>query len=306
MLRRVFNLSIFLILTIAGWYLNLRFQNPDLEKILYTLAAITAAYFVFEVLLEGLIANRIEDNKSRYTFRKTTDLLFFVITGIVALQIWLINPQALLVAYGLVAAGVAIALQDVFKNFAGAIAILMTGIYTVGDRIEVNGKTGDVIDIGLFYTTLLELREWVDGDQTTGRITMLPNGYVLFNTINNYTKDNQFIWDEISIPITHDSNWRKAEKELKALAKKKTAEITKIAEKEVRRLQQRYYLSARTMSPVVFVTPTDNWIMLRIRYVTEAHTSRAMRNNLHRSILSTLRKHSDIRIASETLTVTNI
>lgn len=305
MFRRLFNLSILIGLTAAGWYFNFRYQSADLEKILYTLAAITASYFVFEFLLEGLIANRIEDDKSRYTFRKTTDVLFFLVSGIVALRIWLINPQALLVAYGLVAAGVAIALQDVFKNFAGVIAILMTGIYRVGDRIEVNGKKGDVIDIGLFYTTILELKEWVDGDQTTGRITMLPNGYMLFNAINNYTKDHQFIWDELSIPITYDSDWKKAEKELKALVKKKTADITKTAEKQVRRLQQKYYVSARNMSPLVFVTPTDNWIMLHIRYVTDVRDRRTMQNALYRLILTNLEKHSDIQIASETITVTN-
>lgn len=158
------------------------------------------------MLLEGLVSKQIKDSKSRYSFRKTTQLLFFLVSFIIVLRVWIPNPQALLVAYGLIAAGVAVALQDVFKNFAGALSILLSGIYRVGDRVEINGKYGDVIDIGPFYTTLIELREWVDGDQTTGRILFLPNGQVLSYTVHNYTKEHNFIWDEIALPITYDSD----------------------------------------------------------------------------------------------------
>ncbi len=303
MLRRLINLLILAALTFSAWYINLTYQDVDLDKLFYTLVAITVSYFVFKFFLEEIVSNRMKDSKSRYTFRKTTYILFIVVSGIVTLRIWIINPQALLVAYGLIAAGVAISLQDVFKNFAGALAILMTGIFRVGDRIEVNGKYGDVIDIGLFYTSLLELGEWVDGDQATGRIALLPNGHVLFNSIQNYTKDHQFIWDEISIPITYDSDWKKAGKDITDLVKKKTADITKQAEQEVKRLQQKYFLSKRNMDPVVFVTPTDNWIMLKIRYVSDVRERRLTKNNLSKLILAMLQKSPDIHIASQTLVI---
>lgn len=91
----------------------------------------------------------------------------------VVVRIWVEYTQTLLVSYGLIAAGITIALQDFFKNFVGGIMIFTTGTYRVGDRVEINSKFGDVIDIGIFYTTLLELKEWVEAEQPTGRISMV-------------------------------------------------------------------------------------------------------------------------------------
>ena len=210
MLRKIVVLLIIAGLSTLAWFLNLKYGNVELDKLVYTLLALSVSYFVFRFLLEELAARRIHDAKARYSFRKAVSLLFLVVSFVVILRIWIINPQALLVAYGLVAAGVAIALQDIFKNFAGGIVIFLTGTYQIGNRISINGKFGDVIDIGLFYTTLLEIREWVDGDQATGRITTIPNGHVLSYHVDNYTKDHPYIWDEITIPLTYDSDWKAA------------------------------------------------------------------------------------------------
>jgi small-conductance mechanosensitive channel len=304
--RRYFTFLVLVALSGLVWYLNYRLPKLDLAKVFYSFLTVAAAYLLFKLVLEGLISRRIKDSKTRYSFRKTSQILFIVVSFIVILRIWVPNPQALLVAYGLVAAGVAIALQDVFKNFAGALAILLSGIYRVGDRIEINSKLGDVIDIGMFYTTLIELREWVDGDQTTGRIVSLPNGQVLNFPVHNYTKDHNFLWDEVALPITHDSNWKKAAEIIQSAVEEQTGDITRRAEQEISHLEQKYYLSKRNIEPAVFVTPTDNWIMLRIRYVVDVRERRLMRNELFRLILERIQQTPHITIASETLTVTNV
>ncbi|PIR74800.1 MAG: mechanosensitive ion channel protein MscS [Candidatus Magasanikbacteria bacterium CG10_big_fil_rev_8_21_14_0_10_47_10] len=292
--------------TIAGltWFTNLRYENIDLAKLSYSFTAITASYFFFKLLMEEAIAKRIKQQKTRYTFRKTTQLLFLVVAFIIILRIWIINPQALLVAYGLFAAGVAISLQDVFKNFAGAMTIFISGLYQVGDRIEINSKYGDVIDIGLFYTTLLELREWVDGDQATGRITLVPNGHVLALAVHNYTKDHRFIWDEMSLPITYSSNWKKAIELVETIVKKETAAASLRAEKEISQLAEKYFLSKRNIEPKIYITPTDNWITLRVRYVVETRDRRVVQNDLLKLILDIIQQTPDIAIASQTLTIT--
>lgn len=303
--------KIIIFLSLAGaaaitWIANLQYENIDLDKLFYSLAVIAISYFFLKLLLEEVIARSIENKKSRYTLRKTTQLLFIFVAFVVILRIWVVNPQALLVAYGLIAAGVAISLQDVFKNFAGALVILTTSIYRVGDRIEINSKYGDVIDIGLFYTTLLELREWVDGDQATGRISLLPNGQVLAFTVNNYTKDHLFIWDELSIPVTHSSNWKTAVEIMERVIKKETLGITKRATREISQLEEKYYLTKRNMEPKVYITPTDNWIMLRVRYVVDTRDRRIIQSDLYRLILELIQKEEGIEIASETLTVQKV
>lgn len=241
MFKKFINIVILAGLAGFTWFINIYYQTLDLTKITYSLIGIAVSYGIFKLMLEEGVAKQIKESKTRYSFRKTTSILFIAISFIIVLRIWIINPQALLVAYGLFAAGVAISLQDVFKNFAGGLAIFITSVYRVGDRIEVNSKRGDVIDIGLFYTTLLEIGEWVGGDQATGRIIMLPNGSVLSAPINNYSKDHHFIWDELSIPITYDSNWKKAVKDIEKIVKKETLEAAEVAERGIYELTEKYF-----------------------------------------------------------------
>jgi small-conductance mechanosensitive channel len=227
MIKKIFTFSALLAVTGLCWLLKTKYPLNNVDKLFYSLVAISISYFFLKVLLEGIVGRRIKEPKARYSLRKSAQLLFIFASSIIVLRVWIPNPQALLVAYGLVAAGVAIALQDVFKNFAGALSILLNSVYRVGDRIEINGKIGDVIDIGPFYTSLIELREWVDGDQTTGRIILLPNRQVLSFPIHNYTKDHNFLWDEIALPITYESDWRKAIELIEGIVKKHTAQQTK-------------------------------------------------------------------------------
>lgn len=309
MLNRFLIFVILLVIAGLAWVVNLKYPDVDainLVKVSYSFTAIAVSYLFLKLLLAEFVSNRIKDQKTRYTFRKTTQTLFLLISFIIVLRVWVVDPQALLVAYGLVAAGVAIALQDVFKNFAGAFTILTSDIYSVGDRIEVNSKYGDVMDIGLFYTTLLEIREWVDGDQATGRITMLPNGQILSSAVNNYTKDHQFMWDELSVPITYESDWKKAIAVIEGIIQKETASVTKKAEKEISHLSQKYYLSKRNIEPKIYVTPTDNWIMLRARYVVDPRNRRIVQSKLFTLALEALQNTPEVAIASQTLTITNV
>jgi small-conductance mechanosensitive channel len=305
MIRKCITFSILVGTAIATWFLNVQFTNVHLDKLSYTFVALSTSYLVFKIILEGAVSKKIRESKARYSFRKTMQLLFLSSALVIIVRIWIVNPQALLVAYGLVAAGVAIALQDVFKNFAGALAIFVTGIYRIGDRIEINKIFGDVIDIGLFYTSLIELRQWVDGDQSTGRITSIPNGQVLSFTLHNYTKDHSFIWDEIALPITYSSDWQKAMDLLQTIVLEETEEATKRAKREISHLEEKYYLSNRNIEPTIFLTPTDNWIMLHIRYVVMVRERRLVRNELSKRILRALQKEEDISIASQTLSITN-
>jgi len=303
MIKKLINLIIFSGVAVIAWFLNLNYQNADLTKILHSFTAISVIYFVLKVFLEGAVSKKIPDSRARYSFRKTTQVLFVLIASIVVLRIWVPNPQALLVAYGLFAAGVAISLQDIFKNFAGAITIFVSNVYKVGDRVEIDSRHGDVIDIGLFYTTILEIGEWVSGDQATGRIMMVPNGQVLFNPIKNYTKDHNFVWDEISLPVTYESDWEKAIILIEEVIKNETDPATKSAEKQISKLQERYFLSKRNIEPKVFVTPTDNWIMLRARYVVEVRDRRSVSSDLSKIILKTISQSEGITIASQTLSM---
>jgi small-conductance mechanosensitive channel len=222
----------------------------------------------------------------------------------IILHVWFPDTQSLVVAVGVISAGIVIALQDVFRNFAGGILILTGNLYYVGDRIEIGGETGDVMDIGIMNTTMMELRRWISSDQATGRITSIPNGKVITTQVHNYTKDHSFLWDEIMIPITYSSNWKKAKEVMLDIVTRETADIIKEAEAEIDKLGETYYLPRRMVEPAVYLTPTDNWISFHIRYVIRVKERRASRTRISEMILEKVQEYPDITISSTTTTIT--
>lgn len=301
--RKIINLALLIAGTGAVWILNYKYPLEYFKKGAYTVLIFTVAYFVFKLLLEEIIARHIEDTKTRYSLRKTISILYLVAITLAVVRIWVEDTQTLMVTYGLVAAGVAVALQDFFKNFAGGIILFISGLYTIGDRIEINSRFGDVVDVGILYTTILELKGWVEGDQATGGLIMIPNGAILSEPINNYTKDNNFIWDEIKIPLTYKSNWQKAIKDVIKIVKEETENMIVQADRELSVLRRRYYLSERDVQPAVYIALTDNWVLLNIRYITDARKRRAVSNAINRKILQKFLIEEDIDIASETVDI---
>ncbi|MCL5949233.1 MAG: mechanosensitive ion channel family protein [Candidatus Bathyarchaeota archaeon] len=288
------------------WVLNFQYPNLYLEKTAYSALASTVIYLLFSVLLEELVGKKIKDSKTRYSLRKTISILGIGIFLIALVSIWIAETQNILITVGLIGAAIAFAIQDIFKNFIGGITILLNGLYHVGDRIEINQKYGDVIDISIFYTTLMETREWVSGDQATGRLTMVPNGVILTGTLHNYTRDFDFIWDEITLPITYDSDWNSAATKILDLVRVETKGIQEKAKEIMRNLEGKYYFTARSLEPAIFVTLTDNWITFGIRYITEVRSRRVLHDQLSRKILSTIQQSESIKIASGTINITGL
>jgi small-conductance mechanosensitive channel len=287
---------------LPGFVTGISFPEASLQQLFFTFLAITIIYTIFMVL-DRTFRKQITDNRTKYTATKVLSVLEIFLMLIAVAWIWVKDPQSLIVFFGIVGAGIAIALQDVFKNFAGSVLIMLTGIYSVGDRIQIEDITGDVIDIGIMQTTLLELRGWVEGDQATGRLTIIPNGKVISNAVNNFTKDHSFLWDEIEVPVTYSTDWRRAIAILASIAQQETGNVTSIAEKEISGIGERYYLPRRDIEPAVYATITDNWINLSLRYVTYVKERRIMRAKLNRMILEAFSKEH-IEISSTTQTVT--
>ena len=147
---RLIATSLLALLTVVLWFIQFRYPNSSLTKLFYTFLALLIIYLVIKIIIEQVIAKRITEAKTRYSMKRIASMLSVLIFLAAGIAIWVDNLQALLVSYGILAAGAAVALQDVFKSFAGSLVIFLTGTYHVGDRIEVSSKIGDVIDIGIF------------------------------------------------------------------------------------------------------------------------------------------------------------
>lgn len=304
-MKKLFRRLLTPFLFLGGAIVSLLIYNVYTISSVYDLAMtlfVASAFFFLRILFRG-IGKYLHNSKVRYTFQKTASIILLVLALIIVIRIWVEDPQALLVAYGLITAGVAVALQDVFKNIAGGIAILVTGLYRVGNRIEIGGRQGDVIDIGIFYTTLLEMGDWVDGDQSTGRIMSLPNGKVLGRTVHNYTRDHHYLWDEVAIPITYESDIGKAVEILTDVAGQHTDDFSREARRSLTQMERRYYLSERNMEPSVFMKATDNWILLTTRYVVEARERREILSQITEDLIMLFQNAEDVEIASETIDI---
>ena len=306
MKRQILISTVLILLSVAlgaGTYVV---KNPIVTNIFLTSLVLTISYLFFSVIIGLVLVRRIHDLKTRYTANKAISVLSIVFIIVLSLRIWVTDTSSLIVSYGIIGAGLAFVLQDIFKNFVGGILIIVSGYYRVGDRISIDDKSGDVMDIGIFNTTLMEIQGWVGGDQPSGRLLVIPNGLVINHSFYNYTSDHSFVWDEISIPLTYDSDWKRAKDIVLSIIKKETDAMTAQAEVEIERIGEKYYLPKKVVEPSVYISITDNWITLDARYVTDARSRRVLHSHLNELILAAIEKEERITIASETMTVTNI
>lgn len=290
------------LLSVVFWVANYIYPNVYLNKLFYTAFAFAITDIIFTFFIQKLVTRLLKESKAGYYLKKMVSTLHYGAFAVILLAIW-VDLQVFLLGISFIAASIVITAGDIFRNLFGGVFILVSKIYDVGDRIEIGSKCGDVIDIDLFYTTLLEIKEWVAGDQATGRLTIVPNGQVLSGVVNNYTKDHEFIWDEIHLPITYDSDWKLAHDAFLRVVKKQTGEVEKHAGVEMEGLARKYYMTKRDTEPAIFLTLTDNWVMFNIRYITPARKRRAMADSLSRLLLEEIGKSKKIKVASTTLDI---
>ena len=280
---------------LTGFYI---FEDRSLlDALLVSLIVIFLAY-VINSLAGSLILRRVSTAKDRYTMRKTVSVLVTVLVFAALFAIWIERTTTLLIAYGILSAGVAIALQDLLRSIAGGVLIIMTRPFKAGDRIQVGDSTGDVLDIGSFSTSIMEIREWVDADQYTGRILHIPNSFVLNQTIKNYTRDYSFIWDEVRILLIYGSNWKKAEKIALKSAGPIVEEFESLARTELLLMGEKYFTTTYEVQTKLFMRLEENWIEMRLRYVVEPRKRRAVSHLLISNILEALEKEDDIMVGT--------
>jgi small-conductance mechanosensitive channel len=271
--------------------------GSELSKLLQSIIIILTAYLL-NVLIASLIKRRIQDIKHRYSLRKTISTLVSIATVGILIAVWFRETTSLIVAYGILSAGIAIALQDLLKSVAGGVIIFISGSFKAGDRIQVGNEIGDVLDIKIFYTTLMEIREWIDGDQYSGRIIQLPNSFVLNSTVKNYTRDFSFIWDEIHLMFTFDSNWKKAQEITLKITREITGQFKILARNELIGLGDKYLITPADVEDMIYTQITDNWIDMRLRYVVDPRKRRNIKNSINEKLLEAFAKEKDIEIAS--------
>jgi small-conductance mechanosensitive channel len=276
--------------------------NPTLIKAMYSVVILLIAYII-SIFIDNVIKKKIKETRERYSIRKGASTIISLLVFGAILGVWFQETTTLVVAFGLLSAGIAIALQDLLRNVAGGLIIFLTKPFSAGDRIQVDNDLGDVIDIKIFYTTIMEIREWVDGDQYSGRIFQIPNSFVLNKTVKNYTRDFSFIWDEITIMLTYESNYKKAREIIKRITHEITESYEKKAKIELEDMGEKYFINQADVEENIYTKITDNWIDLHVRYVVDPRKRRLVRHLLSEKLLEEMLPRKDMKIASATFEI---
>ena len=246
-----------------------------------------------------LIDKKVKNLTAQYKWRKLKTYLLFLIGISIISAIW-INLQQFATFLGLLSAGIAIALREPLSNLLAWLFILWKHPFTTGDRIEIDGTTGDVIDIRAFQFSLIEVGNWVQADQSTGRIIHIPNHKVLTSPVANYKADFSFIWHEIPVLITLESNWQKAKNILKEIVQDINQAEIKQARREITQASKKHLIYFRNLTPIVYTSVEDSGILLTIRYLCHPQQRRSTETNLWEKILKEFAHNKDIDLAYQT------
>ncbi len=270
-----------------------------LDKILLSLLIIFVLW-LFQLVILRIVWRQTKDIKTRYQWKRSSSLIIPFIGVILVGSIWLQAFRQFGAFLGLFTAGLAIALKDPLTNMAGWFFIVFRKPFVVGDRIQIGKHAGDVIDIRLFQFTILEIGNWVEADQSTGRIIHLPNAWVFQESQANYSTGFEYIWNEIAVRITFESNWEKAKNLLQEIINRQAEHIGKDAAKEIFKASRSYMIYYKHLTPIVYTKVKDFGIQLNIRYMCNPRQRRGSENEIWQEILTRFKAEKDIHFAYPT------
>lgn len=278
---------------------TLGLSDPVQHKIFMSFLVILILW-ILNLSILRIVWKQTKNIKIRYNWKRTLSLSIPLIGIILVGMVWLPAFEQFGAFLGLFTAGLAIALKDPLTNLAGWLFIFFRKPFAVGDRIQVGQHAGDVIDIRLFQFTILEIGNWVEADQSTGRLIHMPNGKVFQEAQANYSTGFEYIWNEIPVRITFESNWQKAKSILFEIINKHAEVLSANAEKEIFEASKNYMIYYKKLTPIVYTKVKDSGIQLTIRYLCNPRKRRGSENDIWEDIITAFYQQSDIQFAYPT------
>ncbi len=269
------------------------------EKIITSLIAIVILLVLRKIIL-NLAFKNFDDVKIHYKWRKTSTYIISFIAFLILVKIWFQGFGSLATFLGLLSAGIAIALKDPIVNIVAWVFIMIRKPFEVGDRIEIGDISGDVIDIRIFQFTIMEIGNWVDADQSTGRIIHVPNGKVFTDFQANYSTGFNYIWNEIGVLVTFESDWKKAKEILTNIVNDHAEHLTDQVQKKIRETSRKFMIFYNVLTPIVYTSVKDSGVMLTMRYLCDVRKRRSSAQSIWEGVLDEFAKHNDIDFAYPT------
>jgi len=263
--------------------------------------------YILAQMAQRLVGHHVSDTATRYRSRKAITFLAYFLGLAIVTAVFSNRLGQLAFAFSIVGAGIAFALQEVIASAAGWVAVSFGRFFSPGDRIQLGGITGDVIDIGILRTTLMECGDWVKSDLYNGRIVRVANSFVFKEPVFNYSADFPFLWDEIILRVRYGSDWEYARKILQQVVEEVCSNYTTESREAWAEAIIKYRLEQAQIEPLVTLVATDNWIEFTARYVVDYRKRRSTKDKIFTYILQKIdQSDGRIRLASSTIELVNV
>ena len=286
--------------TILDW-----FNEPFVRRIAYIIIGLVFI-FLANFFIKKWLNRSITNTDNKYKARKAVNFFAYFLFILILLIVFNDKIKNIGVVLGVFAAGIAFALQEVIMSLAGWLNIIITGKISVGQRIKVGEIKGDVIDIGVMSTTFMEVGEWVNGDLYNGCISSMANSFVFKENIHNYSAEFPFLWDEITVPIRLNSDYKSARTIFIKVLDEVCGDYAKQSQLKWKKMSNKFRVEEARVLPMVTLVFNENWITFTLRYVVDYKMRRGTKDIIFSRILDEIQEHENIQIASSAMEITEV
>lgn len=246
------------------------------------IAALLALYLLYSRLLLPLV----RQGHALFAARRLGGYLVVFIAILIVVAFFLDDLRAIATVMGILGAAIVIALQDLCSAFAGWFVILASGKLHVGDRVEIGDCRGDVIDIQMLRTTLLEVNNWLGSDDRTGRAVVIPNSFIFREKVFNYSHMHPFVWSRLDVTVTYESPFEEARELLLRIVAEEAAEEFTAAAQADARLEAHYGGKVEKFEPRIRTRIADSGVEFRLFYVSHFERIGSIRDRISRRVLA--------------------
>ena len=286
---------------LAVWLSKATGVPVELYNLLFSSLACIAFLWSLRWLILKLVWWQTENLQVRYQWRRISSYAAFVLTVVLVGRVLFEGFHGVATFLGLLTAGLAIALKDPLVNLVGWMLIIWRRPFAVGDRIQIGIHAGDVMDLTISRFTLAEIGNWVQADQITGRIVHIPTGKVFVEPLAIYSRGlHDFIWNEVAVLVTFESNWKRAKHILNEIAVKHAGHLAELAESKLREYAREFLVVPVDLTPTVFTTVAESGVLLTMRHVCRSRHRRESTQEIWEDVLDRFAECEDVNFAYPT------
>ncbi|BDQ33504.1 mechanosensitive ion channel family protein [Pseudodesulfovibrio portus] len=268
-------------------------NNPYVVKALLSLALTLAILILARIAVSVATHKGRQATEAPFIIKYTA--LFLIAMSLVV--IWLDGITPILTALTIVAAALTIVSKELILNFLGSFVIFWREVFAIGDRVEIGDFSGDVIDKGILYFTLLETGRTDSTNHSTGRLIKVPNALTLTLPVVNSTRGAGYVWTELRIVLTPESDWEKARERLLDLINAYYVS-EKIDLERVKRVFEKRSIFFNRLTPRGYVDLASGGVRITLRYLCRSRMTRESRDFILTRFLPELGS-LNVRLADE-------